>query len=353
MGSLPRPGQTPIRQEAYALEVDQRPVSIAVSASIVSVRVKGFSRTEVVELVRLCTDPGHRWATRVMLRLCREIIAPRWSCWPVRAAVAYSQTRYHDGAIYRFDGWRLLAELWRCLRRLMGCTVARQPMRGDVGPFWRTGPCGAKRHAYGSTKRTGLKPKDLMMMPARVAMAVQADGWWVRSDNIFAKENPQPESVTDRPTRAHEYVFLLTKSGSSTYWTHRDGPGTRVKPPPDYRYQNAETGEEVVDPPDGWDAPDRLGAASIYGAGMTTSTTRWDSGFRSPAELTHAVRTANGNLPRDPIRWTGGRAHGKSRPDGTPSSGATAPSTRTVDRGRASSAAIHVVMLGSTTAGTP
>ena len=93
------------------------------------------------------------------------------------------------------------------------------------------------------------------MMPARVAMAVQADGWWVRSDNIFAKENPQPESVTDRPTRAHEYVFLLTKSGSSTYWTHRDGPGTRVKPPPDYRYQNAETGEEVVDPPDGWDAP--------------------------------------------------------------------------------------------------
>ena len=117
------PVKRPFRQEAYALEVDQRPVSIAVSASIVSVRVKGFSRTEVVELVRLCTDPGHRWATRVMLRLCREIIAPRWSCWPVRAAVAYSQTRYHDGAIYRFDGWRLLAELWRCLRRLMGCIV--------------------------------------------------------------------------------------------------------------------------------------------------------------------------------------------------------------------------------------
>jgi DNA modification methylase len=57
-----------------------------------------------------------------------------------------------------------------------------------------------------------MKPKDLMMMPARVALALQADGWWLRSDIIWSKPNPMPESVTDRPTNAHEHVFLLTKS---------------------------------------------------------------------------------------------------------------------------------------------
>lgn len=58
----------------------------------------------------------------------------------------------------------------------------------------------------------GLKPKDLVGIPWRVAFALQADGWWLRSDIIWAKPNPMPESVTDRPTRSHEYLFLLTKS---------------------------------------------------------------------------------------------------------------------------------------------
>jgi DNA modification methylase len=58
----------------------------------------------------------------------------------------------------------------------------------------------------------GLKPKDLVGIPWRVAFALQADGWWLRSDIVWSKPNPMPESVTDRPTKAHEYVFLLTKS---------------------------------------------------------------------------------------------------------------------------------------------
>lgn len=58
----------------------------------------------------------------------------------------------------------------------------------------------------------GLKPKDLVGIPWRVAFALQADGWWLRSDIIWHKPNPMPESVTDRPTKAHEYMFLLTKS---------------------------------------------------------------------------------------------------------------------------------------------
>lgn len=59
---------------------------------------------------------------------------------------------------------------------------------------------------------SGLKPKDLIGIPWRVALALQADGWYLRSDVIWSKPNPMPESVTDRPTKAHEYIFLLAKS---------------------------------------------------------------------------------------------------------------------------------------------
>ena len=63
----------------------------------------------------------------------------------------------------------------------------------------------------------GLKPKDLCGMPWRVAFALQADGWYLRSDIVWAKPNPMPESVTDRPTRSHEYIFLLTKASRYYY----------------------------------------------------------------------------------------------------------------------------------------
>src|SRR3990170_639507 len=63
-----------------------------------------------------------------------------------------------------------------------------------------------------TTAPSGLKPKDLLLMPARVALALQVDGWWLRSDIIWSKPNPMPESVTDRPTTAHEHVYLLAKS---------------------------------------------------------------------------------------------------------------------------------------------
>lgn len=56
------------------------------------------------------------------------------------------------------------------------------------------------------------KPKDLIGIPWRVAFALQADGWYLRSDIVWHKPNPMPESVTDRPTKAHEYLFLLSKS---------------------------------------------------------------------------------------------------------------------------------------------
>jgi DNA modification methylase len=64
----------------------------------------------------------------------------------------------------------------------------------------------------GRSPASGLKPKDLVGIPWRVAFALQADGWYLRSDIIWSKPNPMPESVTDRPTKSHEYLFLLTKS---------------------------------------------------------------------------------------------------------------------------------------------
>lgn len=63
----------------------------------------------------------------------------------------------------------------------------------------------------------GVPDKNLLMVPARVAIALQEDGWWLRSDIIWAKPNPMPESVSDRPTSAHEHVFLLTRSARYFY----------------------------------------------------------------------------------------------------------------------------------------
>ena len=63
----------------------------------------------------------------------------------------------------------------------------------------------------------GLKPKDLIGIPWRVAFALQQDGWYLRQDIIWSKPNPMPESVTDRCTKAHEYIFLLSKKPKYFY----------------------------------------------------------------------------------------------------------------------------------------
>jgi DNA modification methylase len=68
-----------------------------------------------------------------------------------------------------------------------------------------------------SVRQPGLKEKDLIGIPWRVAFALQADGWWLRQDNIWSKPNPMPESVEDRTTRTHEYVFMLTKAANYFY----------------------------------------------------------------------------------------------------------------------------------------
>ena len=82
----------------------------------------------------------------------------------------------------------------------------------------------SKSGLYGmALKEGGIKPngavkaKDLIGIPWRVAFALQADGWWLRQDIIWSKPNPMPESVIDRCTKAHEYIFLLTKDSRYFY----------------------------------------------------------------------------------------------------------------------------------------
>lgn len=104
----------------------------------------------------------------------------------------------------------------------------------NYGDCYAASPNGKSAAAYksdGSDDRTFrdkpfstvggvLKPKDLCMMPNRIAIALQDAGWWVRSEIIWHKPNPMPESVTDRPATAHEKIFLLTKS--VRYWYDAD-----------------------------------------------------------------------------------------------------------------------------------
>lgn len=88
----------------------------------------------------------------------------------------------------------------------LGDSYARNPAKGQHKP----GDTGNGRAS--STSLAGLPEKNLIGIPWRVALALQADGWYLRQDIIWQKSNPMPESVTDRFTKSHEYVFLLSKS---------------------------------------------------------------------------------------------------------------------------------------------
>jgi DNA modification methylase len=127
------------------------------------------------------------------------------------------------------------------VEKLVGvCREVRRVLRDD-GTLWLnigdsyagSGMTGGTKSKDGGASRTarmfhgnrrdttaGCKPKDLIGIPWMVAFALRADGWYLRSDIIWAKPNPMPESVTDRPTKSHEYLFLLAKS-ERYYYDHR------------------------------------------------------------------------------------------------------------------------------------
>ena len=151
-----------------------------------------------------------------VFREVRRVLAAHGTCW-VNLGDSYAQS-----------GGKLEPEPLEVLQE-------RAERKGyDVGAWGaktKDGQGIAGRAA--NTAVAGLKPKDLCGIPWRVAFALQADGWWLRSDIIWAKPNPMPESVTDRPTKAHEYVFLLTKQ--PRYWF--DTEAVREPHTPDGRHQ--------------------------------------------------------------------------------------------------------------------
>lgn len=108
----------------------------------------------------------------------------------------------------------LFREVWRVLRDdgSVWLNLGDSYASGNDGDTRSEDKQGATNaHLPRFARPAGLKPKDLVGIPWRVAFALQEDGWYLRSDIIWSKPNPMPESVTDRPTKAHEYLFLLSK----------------------------------------------------------------------------------------------------------------------------------------------
>jgi len=120
-----------------------------------------------------------------------------------------------------------LVSVFRELRRVLRADGVLWMNLGDTyANDTKWGGATSGKHAsalHGATgvgrgkKVTGLPAKSLMMMPARAAIAMQADGWTLRSDVIWHKSNPMPEAVTDRPTLAHEHVFMFARSDRYFY----------------------------------------------------------------------------------------------------------------------------------------
>jgi DNA modification methylase len=125
--------------------------------------------------------------------------------------------------VLRDDGtlWLNLGDSYNSIWGIHSGRMDNQTGVGAGRRQWREGSAradgavrsdGVSRRNRDGTHAPGLKPKDLIGIPWRVAFALQADGWYLRQDIIWHKPNPMPESVRDRCTKSHEYIFLLSKS---------------------------------------------------------------------------------------------------------------------------------------------
>lgn len=171
---------------------------------------------------------------------CRDIMR-QWAVDGVKAQMCVTSPPYFGLRDYGVDGQigleqtpeqyiAAMVEVFRCVRDVLADdgvlwlnlgdsygSVGGNTYAGFNERWSGTGGAGSKQDATlsGVTDRkisTGLKPKNLLGIPWRVALALQEDGWILRQDIIWHKPNPMPESVRDRCTKAHEYMFLLSKS---------------------------------------------------------------------------------------------------------------------------------------------
>ena len=230
--------------------------------------------------------------------------------------------------------------LWRVLRddgtfwlNLGDCYATSPAGQTDYAPYWKTGGAknAGKTYRGDIPKKWGnLKQKDLVMMPARMAISLQADGWTVRSKVIWFKKNPMPESCTDRPTSSYEEIFELTKSNKPIYWVNvYRGKGTRKQPKPDYLYFDLKDNITYEEEPEGFDPE----AGDKDGNNLWKKENQWrghdyfydDDAVREPHQPKSLVRDEAGWNAAFKGRHT---MPGEKRPHSTDKTGFCNPSGR-------------------------
>ena len=208
----------------------------------------------------------HKWGPQILVNATNHVDKRRWNHArngrgeerPIEKRPGLQRQRIGQGCFCPCGAWRgalgleptpelyvgHLLEIFRQVRRVLrvdgtlwlnlGDSYARDAVKGRHEPRHAGKQNYVLSHGVARVANqcdlsaSRLKPKDLSGIPWRVALALQADGWYLRSDIIWAKPNPMPESVTDRPTKAHEHVFLLAKS--ERYYYDAEAIKERVSP---------------------------------------------------------------------------------------------------------------------------
>jgi len=189
---------------------------------------------------------------------CRNIMR-RWASEGVKAQTCVTSPPYYGLRDYGHKGQigleetpeeyiAAMVEVFRCVRDVLADNGTVWLNIGDSyagsgkGPAGNLGKTHNERHlehtiASGNVP-VGCKPKDLIGIPWMLAFALRADGWYLRQDIIWHKPNPMPESVQDRCTKAHEYIFLLSKS--QKYYYDHEAIKEPLKGEPEMRDKNGE-----------------------------------------------------------------------------------------------------------------
>jgi len=189
---------------------------------------------------------------------CRATMR-RWKEQGIKAQTCVTSPPYYGLRDYGHDGQigleetpeeyiKAMVEVFRCVWDVLaddgtlwlniGDSYARQGGRESDQPRHWDGreKTSGSMHSTRMAQDIGLKPKDLIGIPWMLAFALRADGWYLRQDIIWHKPNPMPESVQDRCTKAHEYIFLMSKSQKYYYDTEAiqeqaerpEGPGNKT-----------------------------------------------------------------------------------------------------------------------------
>jgi DNA modification methylase len=166
---------------------------------------------------------------------CRDTMR-RWAADGVKAQMCVTSPPYFGLRDYGHEGQigleqtpeqyiAAMVEVFRCVRDVLADDGTLWLNIGDSysgHPTAKGAPgVGAGKHQKFAGQVVGIKPKDLIGIPWMLAFALRADGWYLRQDIIWSKPNPMPESVRDRCTKAHEYIFLLSKS--ERYFIDQEG----------------------------------------------------------------------------------------------------------------------------------